>query len=86
MNKAKDFYAEKLGLKLLEENASSATFQIAGDSRLVLKSVADSEYSGQEAKSVALALLTDNLEAWYEHVQKENIHSNKTRKELMMDL
>ena len=73
LNKAKDFYAEKLGLKLLEENASSATFQIAGDSRLVLKSVADSEYSGQEAKSVALALLTDNLEAWYEHVQKENI-------------
>ena len=78
---AKDFYANKLGLNLLSEDRNTITFQIAGDSRLVLKSVEDSDYSGKESKSVALALLTDNLEAWYEQVKKENIPIKYTLKQ-----
>jgi len=68
---AKEFYSHTLGLKILSEEEKSTTFQIAGDSRLVIKSVEGSGYSGNEAKSVALALLTDNLEAWYTHLQNE---------------
>jgi catechol 2,3-dioxygenase-like lactoylglutathione lyase family enzyme len=81
LNRAKSFYQNKLGLNLLDENEDSATFQIAGDSRLVLKSVSGSSYTGQENKSVALALLTDNLEAWYAHVQEEKIPIKYTLKQ-----
>lgn len=77
---AKKFYSETLGLKILSEEEKSVTFQIAGDSRLVIKSVEGSGYSGNEAKSVALALLTDNLEAWYSHLQKEKVTIKYTLK------
>lgn len=77
---AKKFYSQKLGLKLLSEDAGSATFQIAGDSRLVLKSLEGTGFSGNEAKSVALALLTDNLQIWYDHLQKEKVEIKYTLK------
>jgi catechol-2,3-dioxygenase len=77
---AKAFYAETLGLKMIAEDENSATFQIAGDSKLVLRSVTGSDYSGKEAKSVALALLTDNLEAWYTHLQTEKVEIKYTLK------
>lgn len=78
---AKEFYSQKLGLKMIEESENSATFQIAGDSKLVLKSVASSDYNGGEAKSVALALLTDHLPAWYAHLQEQKVEIKYTLKE-----
>jgi catechol-2,3-dioxygenase len=77
---AKLFYGKTLGLKMIAEGDNSATFQMAGDSKLVLKSLAGSEYSGKEAKSVALALLTDNLDAWYTHLQTEKVEIKYTLK------
>ncbi|MCS5490618.1 VOC family protein [Algoriphagus limi] len=71
--KAKAFYQDKLGLTLLNETESEVTFQIAGDSRLVLHDLKSSGYNGAEPKSVALALLSDDLDAWYSHIQKESI-------------
>jgi catechol 2,3-dioxygenase-like lactoylglutathione lyase family enzyme len=78
--KAKDFYSKTLGLKMIAEDENSATFRIVGDSKLVLKSVEGSVYTGREAKSVALALLTDNLEAWYVHLQEKNVEIKYTLK------
>jgi catechol 2,3-dioxygenase-like lactoylglutathione lyase family enzyme len=77
---AKSFYSQTLGLKMIAEDENSATFQIAGDSKLVLKSLAGSAYSGKEAKSVALALLTDNLETWYTHLQDKKVEIKYTLK------
>lgn len=77
---AKLFYGKTLGLKMIAEGDNSATFQIAGDSKLVLRGLAGSEYSGKEAKSVALALLTDNLEAWYAHLQEKKVEIKYTLK------
>lgn len=77
---AKKFYRETLGLKLLEEGEGAVTFQIAGDSRLVLKSLTGTEYSGSEPKSVALALLTDHLEIWYDHLQASGVEIKYTLK------
>lgn len=79
--KAKAFYENTLGLKLISEDENSATFQIAGDSKLVLKSVEGSGYSGNEAKSVALALLTDNLKAWNAHLQTQGVEIKYPLKE-----
>jgi len=77
---AKLFYGKTLGLKMIAEDENSATFQMVGDSKLVLRSVAGSTYTGKEAKSVALALLTDNLEAWYTHLQTEKVEIKYTLK------
>lgn len=77
---AKLFYGKTLGLKMITADEHSATFQIAGDSKLVLKSLEGSDYSGKEAKSVALALLTNNLEAWYSHLKSEKVEIKYTLK------
>ncbi|WP_296705425.1 VOC family protein [Algoriphagus sp.] len=77
---AKRFYGETLGLKMISEDENSATYQIAGDSKLVLKNIEGSNYSGREAKSVALALLTDNLETWYRYLQTKNVEIKYTLK------
>jgi len=71
--KAKAFYQTVLGLELVEENDSLAKFQIAGDSFLTLHFIANSGYTGAEPKSVALAFLTDQLEAWYAHLQEQKV-------------
>ncbi|MDN3205269.1 VOC family protein [Algoriphagus sediminis] len=78
---AKVFYQETLGLKLMQEDEESAKFQIAGDSYLHLKDLNSSDYSGDENKSVALALLTDHLEDWYAHVQEKGVEIKYTLKQ-----
>lgn len=71
--KAKVFYQTTLGLELVQENDRLVKFQIAGDSFLTLHSIANSGYTGAEPKSVALAFLTDQLEAWYAHLQDQKV-------------
>lgn len=71
--KAKAFYQTTLGLELVQENDSLAKFLIAGDSFLTLQSIANSGYTGAEPKSIALAFLTDQLEAWYTHLQEQKV-------------
>ncbi|TDQ14597.1 glyoxalase/bleomycin resistance protein/dioxygenase superfamily protein [Algoriphagus boseongensis] len=71
--KAKNFYSEKLGLNIASETDSSATFQLAGDSYLVLHALKGSGFSGSEPKSVALALLSDHLQGWYQHLLEQNV-------------
>lgn len=78
--RAKAFYSQKLGLKLVTETEASVTFEIAGDSRLVLHDLSKSPYDGSEPKSVALALLTTDLDTWYAHLQAENIPIKYTLK------
>lgn len=77
---AKSFYLETLGLKMVDETEESVKFQIAGDSYLVLKDVKETAYSGDENKSVALALLTDHLDEWYAHVQAKGVEIKYTLK------
>ena len=71
--KAKEFYQNTLGLEVVEETDSTAKFLLAGDSFLMLRSLANSGYTGTEPKSVALALLTNQLEGWYAHLQEQKV-------------
>lgn len=73
LDKGKAFYQTILGLELVEETENTAKFQIAGDSYLVLQRLSGTNYSGTEPKSVALALLTDQLEDWYTHLQQQKV-------------
>jgi uncharacterized glyoxalase superfamily protein PhnB len=71
--KAKDFYQKVLGLELIDESENFAKFLIAGDAFLTLQSLTNSGYTGSESKSVALALLTNQLEAWHVHLQEQKV-------------
>ncbi|MDX5340307.1 MAG: VOC family protein, partial [Cyclobacteriaceae bacterium] len=73
LDRAQAFYTQKLGLKVVEEKENQVILQLVGDSFLVLNALQGPDYSGEEPKSVALALLTDHLEAWYAHLEKENV-------------
>ncbi|GMQ26374.1 hypothetical protein Aoki45_30560 [Algoriphagus sp. oki45] len=80
LEQAKAFYTQKLGLKVEEEKENQVVLQLVGDSFLVLNALEGPGYSGQEAKSVALALLTDDLQTWYDFLQKEKVEIKYTLK------
>jgi catechol 2,3-dioxygenase-like lactoylglutathione lyase family enzyme len=70
---AKSFYTEKLGLRILSESDSSVVLSLAGDSKLVLHDLSGSDYPPSTPKSVALAFLTPDLQAWYDHLLSQNV-------------
>ena len=72
---AKEFYGEKLGLQMVGENQ----FKIGESALLQINPVSD-QYPAGLPKSTAIALLTDQLPEWYEHVQSEDIPIKYTYK------
>ena len=53
---------------------------MSSDSYLILVDAAKGMHSSKEAKSVALALLTDDLDGWYEHFKRNNVPIKYTLK------
>ncbi len=72
---ALDFYGQVLGLKTVNDS----TFVIGNDSWLQLHSSNDQHPSGQP-KSTAIALLTDQLPEWYNHLNQQEIPIKYTYK------
>lgn len=73
LDAAKDFYTNSLGLRIESESDSMVVLRIAGDSKLVLRDLSKSSYSASTPKSVALAFLTEDLQAWYDHLLAKNV-------------
>ncbi len=69
------FYSEKLGLQKMNDS----TFYISEDAFIQLHPLSETHPEGQ-AKSTAIALLTDQLPQWYEYVQAQNIPIKYTYK------
>ena len=69
------FYGEVLGLKAMGE----AHFAIGADASLMLHATNEDHPEGQP-QSTAIALLTDQLPAWYTYVQAQNIPVKYTYK------
>jgi catechol-2,3-dioxygenase len=78
--KAVAFYSEILGLKMIAEDELSATFEIGKGYYLKLTDEKEGSHRTEEAKTVAVALLTDQLAAWYEHLQANNVAIKYTYK------
>ena len=69
LGKATRFYTQTLGLKLVEDNNTSKIIQLADDSFLTLVDADIEEQLANEAKTVALALVTEQLEEWYKYLE-----------------
>jgi catechol 2,3-dioxygenase-like lactoylglutathione lyase family enzyme len=67
------FYEEVLGLEKVSDYGMATIFRIAPSSFLILVDAAEGMHSAKEPKTVALALLTDQLAEWYDYLQAQNV-------------
>jgi catechol 2,3-dioxygenase-like lactoylglutathione lyase family enzyme len=73
LDAARDFYTNKLGLKIQSDTDSLVVLQLVGDSKLVLRDLSKSTYTPSTPKSVALAFLTEDLQEWYDHLLAQKV-------------
>ncbi len=69
---ATEFYAKTLGMEMVADYKTSKVFRMTADSYLVLSDLAASMHKAEEPKTVALALLTDQLDEWYTYLKTTN--------------
>lgn len=70
---ATSFYTKTLGIKLAADYGFAKILQIAPTSYLVLVDGTKGMHTTDEPKSVALALITDQLDEWYTYLQTQNV-------------
>jgi len=78
--KATTFYTETLGLELLTAYDNASIIKITDSALLILVDAAKGMHSADEPKTVALALLTNQLPEWYAYLQEQNVKIKYTYK------
>lgn len=73
LDKATKFYTETLGLELLSDYTMAKILRITSDSYLILVDATKGMHTADEPKTVALALLTNQLGDWYNYLKKEGV-------------
>ncbi|MEM6806011.1 MAG: VOC family protein, partial [Bacteroidota bacterium] len=70
---ASKFYKEILGLEMIADYGMAHIYSIAGDSFLILVDAEKGMHTADEPKTVALALLTNDLDSWYKHLRSKYV-------------
>ncbi|UYP44915.1 hypothetical protein NEF87_001200 [Candidatus Lokiarchaeum ossiferum] len=73
LKKAGEFYVKNLGFELMADYKMAQIMRMTKDSYLILVDGAKGMHTTEEPKTVALALLTDQLKEWYEHLKSKNV-------------
>ena len=73
LDRATAFYRDTLGLELVADYQMARVFRITADSYLILVDAAKGMHTADEPKSVALALVTDQLEQWHAYLKAQGI-------------
>jgi catechol 2,3-dioxygenase-like lactoylglutathione lyase family enzyme len=73
LDRATAFYRDILGLELTADYGMARIFRVADESYLILVDAAKGMHTADEPKSVALALLTDQLEAWHTYLATRGV-------------
>ncbi len=73
LDRATAFYRDTLGLEVVADYDMARIFRVAEESYLILVDAAKGMHSADEPKSVALALLTDQLDEWYHYLGSKGI-------------
>jgi catechol 2,3-dioxygenase-like lactoylglutathione lyase family enzyme len=68
---AADFYTQVLGLEQVADYGMARILRVAGDSYFILVDATKGMHSAEEPKTVAIALITDQLDAWYDYLVGE---------------
>ncbi len=78
--RATEFYGKVLGFRQLATYDNAITFILSENSYLILVDAAKGMHTAEEPKTVALALLTDQLADWYEYLQTKDVEIKYTLK------
>lgn len=73
LNAATQFYTQTLGLELLADYQMAKILRITSDSYLILVDATKGMHTASEPKTVALALLTNQLAEWYSYLKSQNV-------------
>ncbi len=65
LDRATRFYRETLGMELVADYQMARIFRMTADSYLILVDAAKGMHTADEPKTVAVALLTDQLDEWH---------------------
>lgn len=70
---AGEFYTQILGMEIVADYEMALILRMTQDSYLILVDAANGMHTADEPKTVALALLTDQLEEWYTYLQNQKV-------------
>jgi len=73
LERAWRFYQDVLGLETVADYGFAKIMQVAATSYLTLVDAESGMHSADEPKTVAIALITDELDEWYEYFKNEKI-------------
>jgi catechol 2,3-dioxygenase-like lactoylglutathione lyase family enzyme len=74
------FYGDVLGMELLSDYEFAKTYRAAPDALITLVDAALGRHKAEEPKTVAIALLTDQLPEWYAYLQEKEVEIKYTYK------
>jgi catechol 2,3-dioxygenase-like lactoylglutathione lyase family enzyme len=70
---AGEFYTNILGMELVADYKMAQILRMTKDSYLILVDAKEGMHTAKEPKTVALALLTDQLKGWYEYLKEKKV-------------
>ncbi len=73
LDKAAKFYSNTLGMEQVADYKMARIFRMTSDSYLILVDATKGMHTAEEPKTVALALITDQLDEWYSYLKSQDI-------------
>lgn len=73
LRRAGEFYSKTLGMEIVADYDMAIILRMTFDSYLILVDASKGMHTAEEPKSVALALLTDQLDAWYTYLKNQKV-------------
>ena len=73
LEKATEFYSKILGLEVVADYTFAKIIKVTTDSYIILVDAEKGMHTAKEPKTVAIALLTDKLIEWYNHLKEQNV-------------
>jgi catechol 2,3-dioxygenase-like lactoylglutathione lyase family enzyme len=73
VEKATAFYTKTLGMELVADHTMAKILRITSDAYLVLVDATKGMHTADEPKTVALALVTDQLDEWYAYLKTTDV-------------
>ena len=67
------FYTQTLGLRVAADYGFAKILQVAPTSYVILVDGAEGMHTPEEPKTVAMALITDQLDEWYEYLVEQGV-------------
>lgn len=73
LDRATRFYSDTLGMEVVADYGMATILRVATASYLILVDATKGMHTAEEPKTVAIALLTDQLDEWYSYLKEKGV-------------